>query len=104
MAYTKCKHRLKRSKMSAWKQYIKVISVGADDPASVNYDYDLCLQNSHDTMAFKVTIKVIYTLGSEQKTMFLQPKEQTYVCTVDGGPTFDNCEDVEILTVETVTD
>ena len=89
--------------MPNWKQYIEVVSVGAEDPASVNYDYDLCVLNSHDTMAFKVTIKVIYTLSSEQKTLFLQPQQQTYVCTVDGGPTFDNCQDVEILEVETVT-
>lgn len=88
--------------MLDWKQYIEVISVGADDPVSVNYDYDLCIQNIHDTMAFKVTIKVIYTLSEEQETLILQPKTQAYVCTVDGGPTFDNCEGIEILTVETV--
>ncbi len=82
--------------------YIEVVTAGADDPASVNYDYDLCVQNNHEVATLKVTAKIIYTFSEENQIIILKPQERFAVCTVDGGPTFENCEGVEILAVQEV--
>lgn len=86
--------------MTDFVSYIEVVAAGAEDPALVNYDYDLCVQNNHQVATLRVTVKIIHTFSEEIQIIILKPEERVAVCTVDGGPTFENCEDVEILAVK----
>ena len=81
-------------------KFIEVVTDGAEDPALVNYDYDLCVQNNHPTATLKVTAKIIYTFSEEIQIFTLKPNKRAVACTVDGGPTFENCEDVKIVAVQ----
>lgn len=82
--------------MIDWKSYIEVVSVGPDEPD----DYDLCIQNNHDTCTIEVKVKIVYTLSEEIKSITINPSEQIIVCTVDFGPTIDNCDHIELISAK----
>ncbi len=85
--------------MIDWTTYIEVISEGADNPVTVNYDVELVILNLHPSQALQVTFKTIFTTGESIETKVIRPQQRLWVCTISGGPAFDNCQDVKIMSV-----
>ena len=80
-----------------WLAFVEVITVGADDPVTADYDYDICIRNSHPTQSLTVTCKIILDFGERIETHTVAPQTVHHVETVSGGPVFNNCRSVELL-------
>lgn len=86
----------------AWNKLVAIEKRGDEDPASIDYDYELFLRN---TSGKKIRVRFIphYSLApGNEEIQTLEPGGEHWVGTVDGGPCFDRLLDVEVVGVELV--